>query len=54
MGEEFAQKAELIAMNKIAADRLEAYQQVVQDQVLMGALTTKNGNALRKILSRRL
>jgi hypothetical protein len=53
MGEEFARKADLIAMNKIATDRLEAYQQVVQDQVLMSVVTTKNGNALRKILSRR-
>ncbi len=41
------------AMQKIAVDRLESFQQVVQDRVLMGFVTTKNGNTLRKTLSGR-
>jgi len=40
-----------LTMKKIAMERLELFQQVVQDNVMSGAVTTKCGNALRKILS---
>ena len=49
--EEVAKESFFQAMKKIATDRLEAFQQVVQDKVLVGDVTTKNGNALRKVLS---
>ncbi len=49
--EEVAKESFFQAMKKIAIDRLEAFQQVVQDKVLVGHVTTKTGNALRKVLS---
>jgi hypothetical protein len=48
---DFAQHVSLNAILKIAKERLDAYQQVVQDEVLTGQVTTKNGNFLRKTLS---
>jgi hypothetical protein len=48
---DFNHDAVLKPMRKFATDRLEAFQQVVQDKVLEGAVTTKHGNALRKVLS---
>ena len=49
--EEVPQESFVQAMKKVAIDRMEAFQQVVQDKVLVGDVTTKNGNALRKVLS---
>jgi hypothetical protein len=52
--EDFSCDAVLKLMKKYATDRLEAFQQVVQDKVLEGAVTTKHGNNLRKVLSTHL
>jgi hypothetical protein len=53
MAQELKISASSNAMQKIAVDRLEWFQQVVQDKVLMGVVTTKHGNTLRKMLSAR-
>ena len=51
MSDEFPRDSMLRSMKKIATDRLDAFQQVVQNKVLEGAVTTKHGNSLRKVLS---
>jgi hypothetical protein len=51
LDEEFPMQTARAPMQKLAVERLELFQQVVQDKVLMGLVTTKNGNALRKVLS---
>jgi hypothetical protein len=51
MSDEFPQDSMLRSMKKIATDRLDAFQQVVQNKVLEGTVTTKHGNNLRKVLS---
>jgi hypothetical protein len=53
MAQELKISAASNTMQKLAIDRLESFQQVVQDRVLMGVVTTKNGNTLRKTLSAR-